>query len=59
MATDRWINIGYDHDLLRQFVEHPEEYNDPIRIGNIFRSSHFSFLKEQTISNGFIIDHKH
>lgn len=30
---DPWINIGYEHDPLKPYVEPRENHNDPVRIG--------------------------
>ncbi|XP_018647726.1 serine/threonine kinase [Schistosoma mansoni] len=32
LMEDPWINIGYEHDPLRPYIEPRENYNDPIRI---------------------------
>ncbi|CAH8439902.1 unnamed protein product [Heterobilharzia americana] len=32
LMTDPWINIGYEGDPLRPYIESPENYNDPLRI---------------------------
>ncbi|KAF6775451.1 hypothetical protein AHF37_05372 [Paragonimus kellicotti] len=30
--TDKWLNIGYEDDILEPFVEPPPDYNDPVRL---------------------------
>ncbi|CAH8434483.1 unnamed protein product [Schistosoma intercalatum] len=32
LMEDPWINIGYEHDPLKPYVEPRENYNDPVRI---------------------------
>ncbi|CAH8435443.1 unnamed protein product [Schistosoma rodhaini] len=32
LMEDPWINIGYEHDPLRPYIEPRENFNDPIRI---------------------------
>lgn len=30
---DKWINIGYEDDEMKPYVEPPKDSNDPARIG--------------------------
>jgi hypothetical protein len=30
---DKWMNIGYEDDELKPYVEPPKDSNDPARIG--------------------------
>jgi hypothetical protein len=32
---DKWMNIGYEDDELKPYVEPPPDINDPVRIGNV------------------------
>ncbi|KAA3677940.1 MAP/microtubule affinity-regulating kinase [Paragonimus westermani] len=32
IMTDKWLNIGYEDDILEPFVEPPPDYNDPVRL---------------------------
>lgn len=31
---DKWMNIGYEDDELKPFIEPTPDNNDPVRIGN-------------------------
>lgn len=31
---DKWMNIGYEDDELKPFIEPEADFNDPVRIGN-------------------------
>ena len=35
IMKDKWMNIGYEDDELRPYIEPTRDYNDPIRIGNV------------------------
>ena len=35
IMNDKWMNIGYEDDELKPFVEPPPDINDPVRIGNV------------------------
>ena len=39
---DKWMNLGYEDDEMRPYVEPPKDSNDPVRIG---------------INHAFIIEH--
>ena len=32
---DKWINIGYEDNMLQPFVESKKNYEDPVRLGLI------------------------
>ncbi|XP_071079511.1 MAP/microtubule affinity-regulating kinase 3-like isoform X12 [Haliotis cracherodii] len=32
IMKDRWMNIGYEDDELKPFIEPPQDFNDPVRI---------------------------
>ncbi len=34
IMKDRWMNIGYEDDELKPYIEPPPDFNDPVRIGN-------------------------
>lgn len=34
--TDRWLNLGYEDNILQPYVEPPPNYNDPVRLGELF-----------------------
>ena len=35
IMKDKWMNIGYEDDELKPFVEPLPDINDPVRIGNV------------------------
>ena len=32
---DKWMNIGFEEDELKPYIEPPPDFNDPLRIGKI------------------------
>jgi len=30
---DKWMNVGYEEDEMKPFIEPKRDYNDPVRIG--------------------------
>ncbi|KAA0186880.1 Serine/threonine-protein kinase MARK2 [Fasciolopsis buskii] len=32
IMTDRWLNLGYEDNILQPYVEPPPNYNDPVRL---------------------------
>lgn len=37
IMKDKWMNVGYEDDELRPFVEPKQNYNDPVRFQTLFR----------------------
>lgn len=41
---DRWMNIGYEEDELRPYIEPPKDLTDPRRLGKIHGRAPFFLL---------------
>jgi len=51
IMKDKWMNVGYEDDELRPFVEPKQNYNDPVRFQALFRMGYLIEEVEDSLRN--------